>query len=349
MAEAARQAADAVDQNDAPEPIVDDEPAEVAVETVADERLGGGRDDGQQQPQTGDDKDGTHRPSRAALRRQAQRRYQQRLQRENEELRTTVQQLARGQNEIYQRLNGNDGATIEAQLSDVDAKLQTANAILAKARNSAAPTADQDFVEALNIRDQLVEARRNLYTAKQYREQAAREPQRQAQPAADTGPKARFAARFVADHADWYDPRLSNRESKIAERLSSVLDAEGDYDPNTKEYWDELDKRVHAHPQLAHLFDDGGGADDDDGTPVEPEPQVRRQTNGNAAPARNGNGNGGPRLTVAGRERPLKRGEVRVPKELKDNMIEAGQWDDPKVRARVIARYQEAQRQQRQQ
>lgn len=342
MAEAARTAVDDEAQVDGHEPVVEEGEQDVAAETSGDERLGGGRDDGQQ-PE-GREADGTHKPSRAALRRQAQRRYQQRLQRENEELRTTVQQLARGQNEIYQRLNGNDGATIDAQLSDVDAKLQTANAILAKARNSAAPTADQDFVEALNIRDQLVEARRNLYSAKQYREQA-QQPQRQAQPVADSGPKARFAARFVADHSDWYDPRLSNRESKIAERLSSVLDAEGDYDPNSKGYWDELDKRVHAHPQLAHLFEEGGAdeveADD------ELEPQVRRETNGHAAaPSRAG---GGPRLTVAGRERPLKRGEVRVPAELKKNMIEAGQWDDPKVRARVVARYQETIRAQRQQ
>jgi hypothetical protein len=229
----------------------------------------------------------------------------------------------------------------------VDAKLQTANQILARARKSDAPTADQDFVEALNIRDQLQEARRNLSAAKQYREQAAQQPQRQAQQPAAAGPKDRFAARFVADHSDWYDPRLSNRESKIAERLSSVLDAEGDYDPNTKEYWDELDKRVHAHPQLAHLFEEGGA--EDDGADDEPEParETRRETNGNA-PARERNG-GGPRLSVGGRERPLKRGEVKVPRELKENMIEAGQWDDPKKRARVIARYQESLRAQRQQ
>jgi hypothetical protein len=342
MAAVAQSPEDQEAQVEGQEPVVEESEAEVAVET-GDERLGAGREpEARQEPA---DKDGEHKPSRAALRRQAQRRYQQRLQRENEELRTTVQQLARGQNEIYQRLSGNEGVTLDSQLAEVDGKLQQANAILGRTRNATTPTAEQDFVEALNIRDQLVEARRNLSMAKQYREQRAQQPQQvQPQQSTEVTPKVRHAASFIAENSDWYDPKMGNRESQLAERLSAVLDAEGDYDPNTKEYWTELNKRVHAHPQLAHLFEEGG-ADDDDAAETA---QERRATNGNgaaAAPTRTG----GPRLTVAGRERPLKRGEVKVPRELKENMIEAGQWDDPKIRARVIARYQESLRAQRQQ
>jgi hypothetical protein len=336
------EAATAVETEE-PEVQVAEEPAEVTVETGGDERLGGGREDATQARES-TDPDSAHRPSRAALRRQAQRRYQQRLQRENEQLRGQVQQLAQGQYEIAQRVMGNEGATIDAQLADVDGKLQQATLIMSKAARSTAPTAEQDFAEAVTIRDQLFEARRNLAMAKQFREQP--QPQRQAQPAPAAGPKQRYAQAFVNDHADWYDPKLSNPESKIAERLSSVLDAEGDYDPDTKEYWDELNRRVRAHPKLAHLFDDDDpGTDPDETVQVEEPAPVRRAAP--AAPARPANG--GPKLTVGGRERPLKRGEVRVPRELKENMIEAGQWDDPKVRARVIARYQETIRQQRQQ
>jgi hypothetical protein len=334
------EAATAVETEE-PEVQVAEEPAEVTVETGGDERLGGGREDATQARES-TDPDSAHRPSRAALRRQAQRRYQQRLQRENEQLRGQVQQLAQGQYEIAQRVMGNEGATIDAQLADVDGKLQQATLIMSKAARSTAPTAEQDFAEAVTIRDQLLEARRNLAMAKQFREQPP-QPQRQAQPAPAPGPKQRYAQAFVNDHADWYDPKLSNPESKIAERLSSVLDAEGDYDPDTKEYWDELNRRVKAHPKLAHLFDDADGADSEETVEVEEPPPPRRAAP--AAPARPANG--GPRFTVGGRERPLKKGETPIPKALKDGMVEAGLWDNKEARNRVIRNWQTQQRAQR--
>jgi hypothetical protein len=340
------EAATAVETEE-PEVQVAEEPAEVTVETGGDERLGGGREDATQARES-TDPDSAHRPSRAALRRQAQRRYQQRLQRENEQLRGQVQQLAQGQYEIAQRVMGNEGATIDAQLADVDGKLQQATLIMSKAARSTAPTAEQDFAEAVTIRDQLLEARRNLYTAKQYREQQAQQqmqPQRQAQ--AQPEPWQRLAQAYAAENSDWFDPKLANEESRIAARISKAMDIEAEYDRNTPAYWTELDRRIHASPKLAHLFDDDDAAPEreDETAEVEEAAPVRRAAP--AAPARPANG--GPKLTVGGRERPLKRGEVRVPRELKENMIEAGQWDDPKVRARVIARYQETIRQQRQQ
>lgn len=341
MTESARQAdanANADTQVADDEPIVEGDDAEVTVETGGDQRLGGGRDT----TAAADGKDTGAEPAKLShnrARRLRQQRAQERLRSENEQLRAQVDQLSRGQQEIIQRLSGNEGATIQTQLADVDGKLQQATLIMSKAARSSAPTAEQDFADAVTIRDQLLEAKRNLTLAQQYQHQRAQQREMPAAPTPrGTSPKDRYVARFVANHADWYDPQLGNRESKLADRISSMLDTEGELDPNSKEYWDELDRRVHEHPQLAHLFDEGAGADeaddDDESAPVRREaPKV----NGNAgAPQRAA---GGPRMAVGGRERPLKRGEVTIPRELRDGMEEAGIWGNKEARNRVIADY----------
>jgi hypothetical protein len=339
MSEAARQDAAADSQVNDAEPIVEDAEPDVAVD-VGDQRLGSGRDDAA----PADDKDtgGTEaqRVSRGKQRRMAQRRYQEQLRADNERLQAQVEQLSRGQQEIVARLSGTEGATLETQLADVDSKLQQATLIMSRAARSDAPTAEQDLAEAITIRDQLLEAKRNLTLARQYQHQRAQQPQREAQqaPPRGTAPKDRYIARFVAENADWYDPRLGNRESKIADRISAMLDAEGEHDPNSKEYWDEFNRRVHDHPGLAHLFEGSGEDDDGDDEDAPPPRRSAPPVNGHtAAPGRAG---GGPRLTVAGRERPLKRGEVRIPRELREGMEEAGIWSNKEARNRVIADYQ---------
>jgi hypothetical protein len=52
-----------------------------------------------------------------------------------------------------------------------------------------------------------------------------------------------MAISWATKHSGWYDADGRNRESKIVMTIDEDLFAEG-YDPNTKEYWDELDDRV---------------------------------------------------------------------------------------------------------
>jgi hypothetical protein len=319
--EAERLAAEAA----AEEPQVEEpEPETVAVD---DERLGAGRDEDAQKLAKAD---AEARRQQNRDRRARAKFNKDRLYQENASLRQQVEQLAQQQSELYQRVTKNDGDTIESRLADVNQKLQTATVIQAKAARSTGATAEQDYIEATQIRDQLLEARQALTQAKNWQAQRAQQMQ-QAEPQNTTPVEVvRQARAFASENSSWYNPKGTNRESRIANLLSKQLDEEGG-DPETPEYWVELRALCAANTTIGHLFEPDADADAD----AEAEPAARIKPNG------------GPRMSAGGREQPLKRGEVRVPPELKKNMMEAGQWDDPAVRNRVLKRYQDSLRSQR--
>src|ERR1035441_6812335 len=148
-------------------------------ETVAlDERLGAGRDDDAEKLAKAD---AEARRQQNRDRRARAKFNKDRLYQENASLRQQVEQLAQQQSELYQRVTKNDGDTIESRLVDVNQKLQTATVIQAKAARSTGTTAEQDYIEATQIRDQLLEARQALTQAKNWQAQRAQQMQ-QAEP-----------------------------------------------------------------------------------------------------------------------------------------------------------------------
>lgn len=301
------------------EPQVEaDEP--VAVETQDDERLGAGREE----------EDLAEKKQKAAdrkARKERQRLARERLQNENASLRAQVAEHSQRLTELTNRVVKNDGESIENRLADVRQKLEMATTIQAKAARSQGATAEQDYIEATKIRDQLLRAETALEQAKDWQAQNARQqpqPQRQSVPEA----VVRQAREFAAEN-DWYAPQGAagrNRESEIADRISAALDLEGEHAPASPEYWDEFRKRCRANKAIGHLMPE---TDDDVEVPDEEEPAPRSK---------------GPRMSVGGRERPLKKGETYIPRELKENMQNAGIWDDPVRRDRVIKNYQAQQR-----
>lgn len=110
---------------------------------------------------------------------------------------------------------------------------------------------------------------------------------------------------------DWYDPSGTTRESKVVQTIDAELYSEG-YDPNTKEYWDELTDR--AKEFLPHRF--------------------------------KANGNGRQKQIVGGGGSDASSGsssaEINLPKAFVANLKEAGQWDDVKKRKAAIKYYQES-------
>ena len=309
------------------EPQVDEDP-EVAVEAT-DERLGGGRDE---------EADKAERAAKAQERRarkERQRLARERLQNENTAYRTRVEQLERVVGELHGRVTKNDGDTIEARLNDVRQKIEQATVIQAKAARATGANAEQDYIEATRIRDQLLKAEATLEQAKAWQGQP-REPERQAPQRVPVPAEIVRQAQAFASENDWYAPQGApgrNRESEIADRISANLDAEG-YDPKTAEYWSEFRARCKSNRSIGHLVADA--EDDDTVTPEDDEPAPR--------PVQRS----APRMSAGGREAPLKRGQVQIPRALKESMEEAGIWDNPQARNRVIKNYQASLRAQRQ-
>jgi hypothetical protein len=113
----------------------------------------------------------------------------------------------------------------------------------------------------------------------------------------------------------WYDPNGGDEDSQIAKLIDNRLASEG-WDPATEEYWDEFDKRLQARLPNRYTHDQ--------------DEQPRRK----------------PRSFVTGssRESSAARGSgntfVLEPEQVRA-MKEAGLWDDPATRNRMIKRYAE--------
>ena len=103
-----------------------------------------------------------------------------------------------------------------------------------------------------------------------------------------------------------YDPNGANEDSAIVNAIDASMTRQG-YDATTREYWEELTSRV-----AARVSDDA--------------PAPRRK-----AP---------PQGSTREHAPPSTRKEVYVTPERKAAMIEAGVWDDPVARNRMLKAYQ---------
>jgi hypothetical protein len=112
---------------------------------------------------------------------------------------------------------------------------------------------------------------------------------------------------------DWYDPAANDEDTAIAKVIDGKLAQEG-WDPGSSEYWDELDRRLQK--RLPHRYTDS--VDD----------HSRRSR---------------PRSVVTGSGREVGGGSSRQTFVLSPEQVramkDAGMWDDPQSRARMIKRY----------
>ena len=150
-------------------------------------------------------------------------------------------------------------------------------------------------------------------------------------PAPAPAPPAPFLdhARAFANGKSWYDPNGRNEDSAIVLAIDQILANEPGMNPNSPEYWDELEKR--ASRRLPHRFkktDSRGSNDVDEDIEVEPETASRR-----GPPVGGGRSASGPATTIT-----LSRERVQA---LKD----ANMWEDPVMVKRMAQRYADHDRQ----
>ena len=121
---------------------------------------------------------------------------------------------------------------------------------------------------------------------------------------------------------NWYDPNLKSTDSKIARNVDEELTTEG-WDPATPEYWDELDNRLQKY--LPHRYERVYNSPDDNDSPSSSTPKRRSMITGNSR-----------ENSSAGSARP---GEFRLSPDRVNAMKEAGIWNDPVKRAKMIKQY----------
>ena len=226
----------------------------------------------------------------------------QQMQRQNAEMSTRLAHLER-------RTQGSDLARLDKAIEDEQVRLEYHRMKLAQATN------ENDGEAAVAAQEALFEAKQRVDHLARTKQQAERQPA-QAQNRIDPAVQ-RNAAQWIGRN-DWYKPDLSDTDSKIAKVIDEDLVKEG-WSPDSSEYWDELDNRLQK--RLPHRYNDSS---------------ERRESH-----------NRTPRNTVgsSGREASAAYGGTNrtftVSAEQVRAMKDAGYWDDPEKRAKMIKRYVE--------
>jgi len=224
----------------------------------------------------------------------------QAIQRENEELRNRLSR-------VEQKTQAYDVSRVEKAIEDQQVRMEYARMKLAEATGSG------DGESAVKAQELLYEARDQLNQLNRLKKEAA-QPQQPAAPSIDPGVQ-RHASTWI-ERNGWYKPDLSDTDSKIAKQVDESLVKEG-WNPGTSDYWDELDNRLQKY--LPHHYNGASEKRETDRR----TPRNTVGSSGREASAAYGGTNRTFTLTAE---------QVRA-------MKDAGMWDNPEKRAKMIKRY----------
>lgn len=251
-----------------------------------------------------DDEISSQSRKRRLKRREIQKRAKEAAQRELEMLRHQNAELAR-------RVAAIEGHTLQANEQGIDQRLQQtlneirqAEQIMARATEAGN---GEDVVAAMRIRDEAMSRAQQLQYSKQQMSQVREQA---TQPQAD--PRVANYAQEWMQANPWYNPQGGDDDSAVVNAIDAAMTAQG-YDPTSRAYWEELTRRV-----AARVGDDDGG-------------ESRQSAPRRKAP---------PQGTTREHAPTSTRKEVYVTPERKAAMIEAGIWDDPVARNRMLKAYQ---------
>lgn len=227
--------------------------------------------------------------------------------------------------DLNQRVAGVERATTGGQMAQLEAAIANASAeveISAAAKVEAMRAGDAGVFQEAD--DAHYNARRKLEELSHIKQRVTAGARAQpangqrTQPIAFPAQTIELARKWTQKHP-WYNPspQSSDADSRIVRMIDAELVAEG-WDHSTPEYWEELTDR--AKDRMPKRFANGKdqGEDGDGDEPA--------QITGGSG--RGGDSPGRPRVTST-----LSAERVKAAKE-------AGLWDDPKTRARLIKRFQ---------
>jgi len=227
----------------------------------------------------------------------------QALQRENEEFKRRLSQLERN-------TKAEHVVRIDKNIEDAQTRFEYAKMKIAEA------TQNQDGQGMVDAQLLLQNASDEVRELKQMRNQADQELKRPQQNNAQDPAIARRANEWVRRNS-WYDSSLRDPDSKVAKKMDELMVAQG-WNPTDPDYWDELDSRLQK--ELPHRYND---RNDDE------KRNVRRPRNvvgsaGREASASYGGSN---------------RSQFVLSPERVKAMKDAGAWDNPERKAKMIKQF----------
>lgn len=300
-----------------------DVPAELAPEQEEDEeKAEGGRvddsdDDSDDSPEhDGDDELVNARRRRRRAKRELAKRakeekdqYLLSLQRQNQEL---MERLAN----VEKKQSSADIARMNKAIEDEQLRLEYARGKMQEA------TSNSDGETFAKAQELWYESRQKLEAMKNMANKATKQIVKNE---TAVNPKLIQNARQWMSDNDWYNPDGTDIDSKITKVIDESLLAEG-WDPASNDYWEELDRRLSK--RLPHRYTD-------DTFETNSQRSLKRRSV----------------VTGSGRENVPSsgagRGSFVLDPEQVRAMKDAGMWDDPQKRNRMIKRYAEQARQQR--
>jgi hypothetical protein len=210
---------------------------------------------------------------------------------------------------VEQRTHGSELARIDKAIEDQQVRIQYAKMKMSEAASA------QDGEGMANAQEMWFEARRAAESLEALKQRAT-EPRQQPTIAPDRNVQ-KMAARWMEKN-DWYDPSGNDEDSEIALTIDKRLVKEG-WNPADPDYWEELDARLQK--RLPHRYEES----EERVAPRTPRSVVTSSGRENAASS-------GGRTSFT-----LSPDQVRA-------MKDAGMWEDPEKRAKMIRRYAQEQR-----
>lgn len=267
-------------------------------------------DGGQIPDDGGDDHPDDTAAIRAARReKRKSKKIYQRQQQQEKDLR--FQQLQRQNQELLARLSAVEHKTHGSELARIDKAIDDQQVRIQYAKMKIAEAAQAADGEAMaNAQEMWFEARRAAEALENLKRQATTPKQQAIAPDVHT---QRLAANWM-ERNSWYDPNGGDEDSEIALTIDKRMAKEG-WDPRSPEYWEELDNRLQK--RLPHRYNEES---------YEREVVKRPRSV----------------VTGSGRESAVssgQRGTFTLTPEQVRAMKDAGMWDDPQARARMIRRY----------
>jgi hypothetical protein len=284
------------------DPKVEAEEADAEDDDDEDERTGTSEDDSEDEIV---DKTKKNRESRVK-RRQLQKAAKERAERELDFLRQQNAELMRRMAAVEGNTLSQNAAGVQQQLQQALAEARQAEAIMARAIEAGN---GDDVAQALRIRDEAKERATQLAAYKERVEEAAKQA---VAPRVD--PRVQTYAQQWLQANPWYDPQGRDEDSAITKAIDNAMAREG-WDPAAPDYWHELTRRVSSR------ISDGGTEDE--------------------APARAPKRKAPPTGNTREHAPATTKNEVVVTPERKQAMIDAGVWDDPVARKRLLKAYQD--------
>ena len=228
------------------------------------------------------------------------------LERQNQEL---LERLA----VVERKTHGSEIARLNKAIEDQETKI-----LYAKQRiKEATETGNGDLLTS--AQEMWFEARRDFEALDNLKRQSVNVQPRQTIQAPDPM-VARYAGDWMSENP-WYDPNGRDSDSKIALTIDQAMADEG-WSPQTQDYWEELDNRLQKY--LPHRYN---------GVVESVSPSTRRPRNV---------------ITSSGRESMASSGGGKNTFTLNPDQVramkDAGMWDDPDKRAKMIRRYAQDQR-----